>query len=712
MELNSDKNFSITGIRKKTRKAVRPEIGESNIGIGCTSISRPSLMGMEKQRQEESNLSSLFLKRTSVLKTEKKSEPRDENKVEALRQNLSSMGLENRNREINDGKSSILKKSFKEDMIEKTVVVATEDTDAQIELNSTTNCPFLVGSGSEASYERSSEVKTVLRKSRYDYEQIYDEDSVSLKDLVSNLNGESMGVFGTSHDIEELSKWFSKMVGKFETFGLNIQSKLERLEQDLEENTKDLKGYSGDSEQVGINNTTNREEDENNLRNEPMSISERYSELIRLKNKLLEELSNVENEIMLEEMRIKKEESERRIRIEEYKSTRQVYKDELSSLTVIICWIEECLQNFVYPIQRKQSEYKMEISREGDLLKLIQEEISKIEKQEKVVLEKLREIQEIKRYKGEEKELLEEQIRLSQASKSDKIKNANFKEASMISQTIQVLQQEVLELEDSYSSVLHQEKEFMEKIERIRKSRQDEINRMDACKHEILLNRKQRRQQLKLKVEQLKECKFSFDSEIFSENTSFVLNSLSEKFYSQINSVLSFEIDLINKHDLEDGKERDNVQIQPQQKQAESTEHSSQLENKQPDAITGSESELKSEHVLEEKSPPSLNYEDVTVEYKHSEIQSEKEISSFLDNNYNTNDNNSSFDDRSGFDDKDCESQALSCELVCPNNAHIAGKADSDICHETEIVSSSSSKKESGGENTNLDDPTQNSLSF
>ncbi|POM82504.1 hypothetical protein CmeUKMEL1_02725 [Cryptosporidium meleagridis] len=697
MELPSDKNFSITGIRKKTRKAVRPEIGESNIGTGCTSISRPSLIGMEKQRQEGSNLSSLFSKKTSFLKAEKKCEPRDENKVEALRQNLGSVELNSRNREINDGKSSMLKKSFKEDMIEKTVVVGTEGADAQIELNSTTNCPFLVGSGSEASYERSSEVKTVLRKNKYDNEQIYNEDSVSLKDLVSNLNDERMGVFGTNHDIEELCKWFSKMVGKFETFGLNIQSKLERLEQDLE--------------QVGVKKTTNREESENILENESMNISERYSELIRLKNKLLEELSNVENEIILEEMRIKKEESERMIRIEEYKNTRQVYKDELSGLTIIICWIEDCLQKFVYPIQRKQSEYKMEVSREGDLIKLIQEEISKIEKQEKVILEKLREIQEIKRYKGEEKDLLEEQIRFSQASKSDKIKNANFKEASMISQTIQVLQQEVLELEDSYSSVLHQEKEFMEKIERIRKSHQDEINRMDTCKHEILLNRKQRRQQLKQKVEQLKECKFSFDSEIFSENTSFVLNSLSEKFYSQIHSVLSFEIGLINKLNLEDEKEHDIVQIQTHEKQAEPTKNSSHLENEQPNTITGSEFELKSEHALEEKSPSASNCEDDTAEFKHSEIQSEKEIPPFLDDNYNTSDSNSNFDDRNGFNDKCYESHALNCDMVCPKSVDIAGKTDSNIYQETEIVGSSSSKNEFGGENANLDGPTQNSLS-
>ncbi|KAH8585011.1 myosin II heavy chain [Cryptosporidium sp. chipmunk genotype I] len=694
MELNSEKNFSITGIRKKTRKAIRPGIGESNIGIGSASISRPSLMGMEKQKHEESNLSSLFSKRASFFKAEKNSETTDENKIEVLGLNFGSMGLNNKNREIIDGKCSILKKSFKEDMMAQTVVADLEDAGVQNELNSNTNCPFLVGSGSEASYERSSEIKTVIRKNRQDYECIYDEDPVSLKDLVSSLNGENMGVFGTSHDVEELSKWFSKMVSRFETFGLNIQSKLERLEQDLETNIKNLRDYSDVLEQVGVDKTTIMQEGEDNSQNEPMRISERYLELVGLKNKLLEELSNIENKIMLEEMRIKKEESERRIRIEEYKSTRQVYKDELSSLTIIICWIEDCLQKFVYPIQKKQSEYKMETSREGEILKLIQEEISKIEKQEKVVLEKLREIQEIKRYKGEEKELLEEQIQLSQASKSDKIKNANFKEASMISQTIQVLQQEVLELEDSYSSVLHQEKEFMEKIERIRKSYQDEISRMNACEHEIFLNRKQRRQQLKLKVEQLKECKFLFDSEILSENTSFILKSLSEKFYAQIHSVLSFEIGLINKHDLEDEKEHGTRKIQTQVKQVETF---SQLENQQPNVAIDSESESKSEYTFEEKNPPISDSKEGTNE-DHSEprIQQKGEVSPFLDNDCNASDSDCSIDGRSGFDNKSYGSQALSCCLVDSSSTHITGKADSNMDQTTELESSSSSKKDFG----------------
>ncbi|OII70792.1 uncharacterized protein cubi_00937 [Cryptosporidium ubiquitum] len=708
MEFNSEKNVSIAGIRKKTRKAVRPGVGESNIGIGSTSISRPSLVGIEKQRHEESNLSSIFSKRTTNLKVERKSEPGDENRVVSLGLNISSMGLNNRNKDI-DGKSSILKKSFKEDMIEQTIVVAKEDVEKQAELNSGLNCPFLVGSGSEASYERSNDIKTVLRKNKYDsrvdYGYNYGEDMVSLKDLISGTNDESMGMFSTTHDVEELSKWFSKMVSIFETFGLNIQGNLEKLEQDLEADTKDLRNFSVDFEETGIGN--NELVNENNTQYDPIKISERYSELISLKNKLLEELSNVENEIMLEEMRIKKEESERRIRIEEYKNTREIYKDELSSLTIIICWIEDCLQNFVYPIQKKQSEYKMEISRESEILKLIQEEIYKIEKQEKVVLEKLREIQEIKRYKGEEKEILEEQIRLSQASKSDKIKNANFKEASMISQTIQVLQKEVLELEDSYSNVLHQEKEFMEKIERIRKSHQDETNRMDACKHEILLNRKQRRQQLKLKVEQLKECKFSLNSEAISENMSIILNSLSEKFYSQIHSVLSFEISLMNKQDLEDEREHGIREIQTQNGGNETTETTettetaetiSLLENQKLQATSDSESESKSKPTLNKESPPTDKNVSAPEDYHQPKIQPNEQIPQFKDSDCSFSDSYN--DDKSGLDGKDHDSQVVSCDLVDTYNTHNAEQIDSNLDQTTKLESNNS-KKEFGDDDVN-----------
>ncbi|KAJ1609037.1 hypothetical protein OJ252_2323 [Cryptosporidium canis] len=564
MELSSEKNLGATGIRRKTRKALRPGIGESNIGIGNTSIARPSLGVVERQRTEESSLSSIFLKRVGDLKGR---EPSDENRAVGQEQSPGSGGLSSRSRDL-DGKSSILKKSFKEDIVDSgSKVVLEPREEGQGELNSSTSCPFLVGSGSEASYERSSEVQTTLGRSgcslRTEGVSTHGDDFSSLKELAFDISNERMGAFGASSDIEELSKWLSRMVSRFENFGLNIQGRLERLEQDLEEDSRELGSCSSATGDIGTGDAESGE----NQHGEPVKMSERYLELMELKSKLLRELSNVEHEMMLEEMRIRKEESERRARVEEFKAARRMYRDDLSSLTVIICWIEDCLQKFVYPIQRRQSELKMEISREGEILRLIREEMTKIEQQERLVLEKLREIQEIKRYRGEEKELLEEQIRVSQASKSEKIKCANFKEASMISQTIQILQKEVSELEEGYSNVLHQEKEFMEKIERIRKTYQDEATRMDACKRDIFVNRRERRQQLRLGLEQLKECKFSLSDEDLSEDRSAVLSLLSEKFNSQIQSVLNFEIGLICRQDLEDERECGIAEAQNQSRQ-------------------------------------------------------------------------------------------------------------------------------------------------
>ncbi|KAF7459145.1 myosin II heavy chain, non muscle [Cryptosporidium felis] len=537
MEANTDKNGVISGIRKKTRKALRPGFGESNIGMGGPSTSRLSLISMEKHRPDESSPTPVLSKQVTAFK---EGRPNSANEDENVTRNLGTFlncSLGEKKSEI---RSSIMKKNFKEDLDQNNMVG--EDIGKRGNPGSSGNCPFLVGSGSEASYERSSEAHNVIKSLndlKLDYGRLPNED-FSLKDLVSNLSVESM-------DMEELSKWFSNVMIKFETFGLNTQSRLEKLEHEIEMSDRELKKHDpGDGE---------------NRPNEQPGMSEKYCELLRLKDRLIKELSEVENEIMLEELRIKREENEKKIRLQGYKDTIQVYKEELSSLTVVICWIEDCLQKYIYPIQRKQSELKQKANRDSDVVKLIQEEILKIEKQEKVVLEKIREIQEAKRYKSEEKEMLEEQIRLSQASKSDKIKNANFKEASLISQTIQVLQQEVLELDEDFSGIIHQEKEFVEKIERIRRNRLEEIARLHACKQEVIANRKEKRQELKLELQNLRSCEFSFNSDNFPESIASTLRVLSESFSEQIKSVLSFEFALINNQDLEDDLEQNRQEL-------------------------------------------------------------------------------------------------------------------------------------------------------
>lgn len=706
MELNSEKNFSITGMRKKTRKALRPDIGESNIGMGATSIARLSLGGAERQKPEESGLSSIFSRRVGDLKREKSKEPVDENKVVALGLNLSSMMLNGRSREA-EGRSSILRKSFKEDMVDSTTIgggaLEEQSVERQNELNSSTGCPFLVGSGSEASYERSSEAQGVVERNKYDSRVnsvlAYGDDLVSLKDLVFDMNSESLGMLGASHDVEELSRCFSRIMSRFETFGLNIQGRLEKLEQDLEKNIKELGGYG-----TSIGEGSKETEDGGGSRNEPMRKSERYLELMQLKSRLLEELSSVENEIMLEEMRIKKEESERRLRIEECKGAREIYRDDLSSLTVIICWIEDCLQKFVYPIQKKQSEFKMDISRESDITRLIQEEITKIEKQERLVLEKLREIQEVKRYKGEEKELLEEQIRLSQTSKSEKIKNANFKEAAMISQTIKVLQQEVSELEENYSSVLHREKEFMEKLERIRKLHQDEVGRMDSCRREILVNRKQRRQQLRLRIEQLKECRFSFRSEGLSETGSLILSSLSEKFSNQVQSVLDFEISLINRQDLDDEKEHDGIgETQAQSGKAGTVEANTWSEDKQSQVPN----KLESDPACRERDQESSLPKDDRSGFQQKGAISPSPAMDSVSSDLGTSSGNEDLSGP-GRDNQGCLPQAGSQDVSsdfavarCSSQAQAqaAGESEPSIC-QTDKLESSDSRSKSEDENS------------
>ncbi|KAH7649173.1 hypothetical protein FG379_001530 [Cryptosporidium bovis] len=572
----------VSVVRKKTRKAIRPGIIEnSSNNTGNTGLLRPSIITKTENFVVSDN-NNLFKKSVSQLNTSSKKKLN--NSIEPCLKSESQI------------RSNVIRKSFKEDYENNIIVNECYDerlNEGENKLEEVNNddmnnierdikqesrhiCPFLVGSGSEASYEKSSELNIMSVDHKYKNIDNCDiNDDKCLLEMISEMginDGEGSLKYGLSNDIDELSKYFMNVIMQLETFGLNIQSKLEKLENELEIDSN-INNCAFENEIAGEENAF----DDNNKYNDVRY--KKYNYLLEVKNRLLKELSEVEKELVEEELRINKEESERLIRIELYKSKKKVYKDELSSLTVIICWIEDSLQNYIYPLQKKQNEYKQELNREKEVLSLIKEELSKIEKQEKIVFDKIREIQDSKRFIGEEKELLQEQIRISKNSKTEKIKNGNFKEASLITQTINILESEVSQIEDNYLNILNQEKEFIEKIDRIKRNYINEHKRMDECKRELILDRKLKRKELKERLHELINCEFTINSNSNSTNTESddnnndnynstnctnsdiqnssdnitkIFESLSIQFKSQTDSVLGYEIALLESQDNED----------------------------------------------------------------------------------------------------------------------------------------------------------------
>ncbi|KAK6589655.1 hypothetical protein RS030_1112 [Cryptosporidium xiaoi] len=570
----------VSVVRKKTRKAIRPGIIENNSNnTGNTGLLRPSIITKTENFVVSDN-NNLFKKSVSQLNTSSKKKLN--NSIEPCLKSESQI------------RSNVIRKSFKEDYENNIIVNECYDErlnecdnkleevnndnmnniERDIKQESRHICPFLVGSGSEASYEKGSDLNIMSVDHKYKNIDNCDiNDDKCLLEMISEMginDGEGSLKYGLSNDIDELSKYFMNVIMQLETFGLNIQSKLEKLENELEIDSN-INNCAFESEITGEENGFDGNNKYNDVR------YKKYNYLLEVKNRLLKELSEVEKELVEEELRINKEESERLIRIELYKSKKKVYKDELSSLTVIICWIEDSLQNYIYPLQKKQNEYKQELNREKEVLSLIKEELSKIEKQEKIVFDKIREIQDSKRFIGEEKELLQEQIRISKNSKTEKIKNGNFKEASLITQTINILESEVSQIEDNYLNILNQEKEFIEKIDRIKRNYNNEHKRMDECKRELILNRKLKRKELKERLHELRNCEFTINSNSNSTNTESdcndnynstngtnsdiqnssdnitkIFKSLSIQFKSQTDSVLGYEIALLESQDNED----------------------------------------------------------------------------------------------------------------------------------------------------------------
>ncbi|KAH8741982.1 myosin II heavy chain [Cryptosporidium ryanae] len=581
--LNSGIGVGVSVVRKKTRKAIRPGVIENNsINTASKGLSRPSIIN----RTESVTVSNT--NRNSVKKIDSQF-----NTIKRKQNNLGEACLKSESQI----RSSVVRKSFKEDNENDSnrdtcsAEMLSENENKLRDLNNDdlgnndhedkqeNTCPFLVGSGSEASYEKSSEANIVNVEYRYKNIDIFDIiNDKCLLEMVSEMSihdcSEGSLIYRLSNDIDELSKYFTNMIGKLETFGLNIQSKLERLEGELEVDNN-VKSCVFENEIAKQGN-----EFDNNYNDVRYK---KYNYLLEVKNRLLKELSEVEKELIEEQVRINKEESERLIRIESYKSKKKVYKDELTSLTVIICWIEDSLQNYIYPLQKKQMEYKQELSREREVLSLIKEELSKIEKQEKIVFDKVREIQDSKRYIGEEKELLQEQIRISKNSKTEKIRNGNFKEASLITQTINVLEKEVSQIEENYLNILNQEKEFIEKIDRIKRNYNNELKRMDECRKELILSRKFKRGELREKLYELRNCEFSINNSVnflntegknehgtksnndannsdyissnvqdYPDSITKIFENLSSQFKSQTNSVLGYEIALLESQENED----------------------------------------------------------------------------------------------------------------------------------------------------------------
>ncbi|KAL7065677.1 hypothetical protein ACR3K2_38780 [Cryptosporidium serpentis] len=472
----------IISTKRKTRKALRPEFADTKYDI--------------EETNQLYNINDIYKENMESFKIDNKN-------INNLNNNISNSNNINTNINIEE-------KDYTKSMnnLHHNINNILSNQEELYNKNEESPCPFLVGSSSEASYERSCTIYPTISHIEFNSDNEID---ISLSSLISSLPT-SISNLQNSGGINELQNWLSKVIDHCERFGLVIQNRLEVIE-----NEKKIK-Y-------------------NTFQNQNLT---KYNELILRKEYLLSELQYIENEIKFEEKLLKDQKNEFNIQEEKLNEEANNLKNELTDLTKLICWLEEIFQLHFIPILRFQHELLLENTREEKILLRLRNEIIKIENEENNLKEKLEEIKKQSINKKDNIELLEEQVKLAQISKSEKLQKVNFKEASLITQTIISLNNQILQAEEEFRRILHNEKELDEQLERIKKFLNDETSRYEDTYNNFVISKDNRKKDMIKNLQELsKQLK---DSNInLSYSTSEFIKDISETVINRMNSAILIE---------------------------------------------------------------------------------------------------------------------------------------------------------------------------